>query len=365
MLGKNNKKGGNPSTELYVLQVLNRIQQSIAGTGAPAPAGIATESTLQSVLAAISTSSQDLEVLLVRDTGNSDQVVQQIRELVGGTTTYEDVDGNAYIPVGPLVYLDPSAVLNLILTESISLNTTDFATETTLSNLNAKLNTLGQKASLDSAPVVLSTEQEVILNAIKTAVEALDLDADGLAQETTLVNTNDLLSTIDSVLDAIKVDSANLDVALSTRATEATLLLAKGVLDNIKLDTDNLDVALSTRSTEATLLATNLLLTTMDGVLDNILADTTAIATDVNTIATPVTGVATALLIVNVAGAATVAAGKRTISFFNSGNQDTTVNGSVLVAGTGITYPELSNRDLYAAIPYDSLTSELTITTVG
>ena len=39
--------------------------------------------------------------------------------------------------------------------------------------LNTKLNTLGQKASADSAPVVLSTEQEAILEAIKVAVQNL------------------------------------------------------------------------------------------------------------------------------------------------------------------------------------------------
>jgi hypothetical protein len=442
----------------------------LAGSGSTA--NLATEATLVSVLAAINNSNQDLEIILVRD-GNGN-IIQQITELVTGTVTYKDVNGVVIAtPTAPLEYQDASAVLNLILAEMLTLNTTDFATETTLSSLllssnlgatevtlaalltafnaedfatettlallegkdfatestlsalaatdfatettlasllaidfatettlalansnivlgnitlnslltafnnedfatettladlNTKLNTLGQKASAASAPVVLSTEQEVILNAIKTAVEAIDLDADGLAQEATLTATNVLLTAIDSVLDTIKVDTSNLDVALSTRATEATLLLSKGVLDNIKLDTANLDVALSTRATEATVLATNVLLTTIDGVLDNILLGTTAIAVDTSTLATPVTGLATSLTRVTVAGAATVAAGKRRASFFNAGNSDSTVAGGTLERGETITFSADGLRDTLAAIAYNSLTSELVITTVG
>jgi len=69
--------------------------------------------------------SQDFEVLLVRDTGNADLVVQQIREYDQGTglwtTSYEDVSGAPYVPVGPLEYLDPSAILSLMLTELINI----------------------------------------------------------------------------------------------------------------------------------------------------------------------------------------------------------------------------------------------------
>ncbi len=90
-----------------------------------------------------------------------------------------------------------------------------------------------------------------------------------------------------------------------------------------------------------------------------------AIQSSVATLSTPVTGVPSTLLIVSVTGAASVAAGKRTVSFKNTGNADTTVNGATLKRGLGITYPELANRDVYAAIPYNALTSELTITTVG
>ena len=89
------------------------------------------------------------------------------------------------------------------------------------------------------------------------------------------------------------------------------------------------------------------------------------ILSDTNILATPVIGVVTGMLRVVASGAATVTAGKRTVSFFNAGNNDCSVNGAILEKGESITYPELSNRDVYGAIPYDALTSELVITTVG
>lgn len=80
---------------------------------------------------------------------------------------------------------------------------------------------------------------------------------------------------------------------------------------------------------------------------------------------TPLTGILTGILRVAGAGVAAVSAGKRSVSFFNAGAGDTNVNGSVIKPGESITYPELSSRDTYASIPYDALTSELVITTVG
>jgi hypothetical protein len=79
----------------------------------------------------------------------------------------------------------------------------------------------------------------------------------------------------------------------------------------------------------------------------------------------PITGVVTSALNVTVAGPAIVEAGKRTISFLNYGSADAEVNGAHVPAGVTITYPELSNRDTYGAIPYNALTSSLLITTAG
>lgn len=58
----------------------------------------------------------------------------------------------------------------------------DFATQTTLAALNTKFSSLGAKASVNSAPVVLSTEQEAILTAIQTAVQLIDNAVNGNSQ---------------------------------------------------------------------------------------------------------------------------------------------------------------------------------------
>lgn len=135
-LGKNVKKGGNPSTELYDLLILNRILSALTLS----PGGLASESTLISVLNAITVANQDIEILLVRDKGNGDLVVKQVTDYSSGVPTiyYKDVDGNDYTPVGPLEYLDPSMVMNLILSELTNLNGL-VATEATLSALDAKV----------------------------------------------------------------------------------------------------------------------------------------------------------------------------------------------------------------------------------
>jgi hypothetical protein len=127
------RRGAATKEELLLLDILNAL--GALGGGGGGGTGLATESTLLSILNNM-IASQDIEILLVRDTGNSDLVVQQIREYDQGTgawtTRYEKVDGSPYTPpelVGPLEYLDPSAVLNLVLAELVSLNTNYTQTE--------------------------------------------------------------------------------------------------------------------------------------------------------------------------------------------------------------------------------------------
>jgi hypothetical protein len=114
-------KGSNYAYELKNVRALGELLGSVKRQGSTP---LATEATLISVLNAIVASDQDIEILLVRDTGNADQVVQQITNYETGipVVSYQDVDGNPYVPVGPLEYLDPSAVLNLMLTELIAIN---------------------------------------------------------------------------------------------------------------------------------------------------------------------------------------------------------------------------------------------------
>jgi len=140
-----------------------------------------------------------------------------------------------------------------------------------------------------------------------------------------------------------------------------TELLDQGLtLDGIKLDTANLDVALSTRATEAT----QLTLAT-EAKLEAVRVLLAAIDADTSTLATPTTGLGVSMLRVTVAGAGSVTAGRRRVSFFNAGNADSTVAGTTLKKGEAVSFSADGLRDTLAAISYNCLTSELLITTVG
>ncbi len=113
-------KGSRYSYERIHLAQLKSIVEAIQGTGgSPPPAGIATEATLLNILAAIDASTQDAEILLVRDTGDSDVVVQQITTWEDGSPTvaYKKVDGSTHTVIGPLEYIDLAGALTLILGE--------------------------------------------------------------------------------------------------------------------------------------------------------------------------------------------------------------------------------------------------------
>lgn len=114
----------NSYSDTLRIEILKALEDLIIAAGGGG-GGLAQEATLLSILNNM-IASQDVEILLVRDTGAADIVVQQIREYDQGTgawnTRYENVNGGAYVPVGPLEYLDPSSVLNLILSQNTSIN---------------------------------------------------------------------------------------------------------------------------------------------------------------------------------------------------------------------------------------------------
>ncbi len=178
-------------------------------------------------------------------------------------------------------------------TEKLDVDLSTRASETTLTLLKTATDAI--KLSTDNLDVALSTRAtEATLEAIRVLMASLD--SEDFATETTLAAAK-------VVLDNIKLDTANLDVALSTVSTEATLALAKTVLDNIKLDTAKLDVNLSTVATQATLEAVRVLLVSLDGkdyatettlalikpVLDNIKLDTAKLDVNLSTRASETT----------------------------------------------------------------------------
>ncbi len=138
-------KGNNFPYQQSVLMLLGAIEELTQQSAT----GLAQESTLISVLNAISTS-QDVEILLVRDEapGNGDPVVKQVTSYSTGVpvVTYENVDGTTYVPTPnppQYVYLDPSAVLNLVLAELITLNAGgQLATDATLLTIDAVLDNI-------------------------------------------------------------------------------------------------------------------------------------------------------------------------------------------------------------------------------
>jgi len=113
---KHGDKGSNFNFERANLGSLKKILDAIAGAGIPSPTGLATEATMLSILSALDDSTQDAEIMLVRDTGDSDDVVQQITTWDDGVAvvTYKKVDGSTHSVVGPMEYIDLSAALTLI-----------------------------------------------------------------------------------------------------------------------------------------------------------------------------------------------------------------------------------------------------------
>lgn len=149
----NSKEGDKGSNYSYELKHLQGLQQSLVLLG-----GLATEATLQLVLSAIQ-DGQDFEAKLIEDTNGA--TFLEVRIWNPDTQTWEAPlyyppgsntgynVGDPGGPVAPIVYINPSSVLNQIYTElldqglsldQIDLNTDDVATQTTLAALLAAFN---------------------------------------------------------------------------------------------------------------------------------------------------------------------------------------------------------------------------------
>lgn len=161
---------------------------------------------------------------------------------VGGTVDVSDraarilghvvVDSSA-LPSGAATeatLADAEADLDSILAQlDVALSTR--ASEVTLSAINAKLNSLGQKTMAGSVPVVLASDQSTI------SVSA------------TIPGTVDVSDRAARILGHVVVDSSALPTGAATEATLATRATEVTVASILA----QLDVALSTRASEATL----------------------------------------------------------------------------------------------------------------
>ncbi|HPQ80062.1 MAG TPA: hypothetical protein PLG47_06380, partial [Candidatus Dojkabacteria bacterium] len=153
-----------------------------------------------------------------------------------------------------------------------------------------------------------------------------------------------------SVLATIAVNTTGLATQVTLAALLTELQLKADLTETQPVSAASLPLPTGA-ATETTQAANNVLLGTIDA--------------DTSSLATPTTGLAVSMLRVTGAGAASVAAGKRRVSFFNAGNADSTVAGATLKKGEIVSFSADGLRDTLAAISYDALTSELLITTVG
>jgi len=145
---------GNGSFQLKVLKGLQKIADNSGNNSA-----------LTTAIAALTSAvsdHQEFEIKLVRDPNNGNEVYQQRNEYDetsdSWSISYVDVTGATVVPtvIADLEYLDPDAVLNLILTELQTLTGIDFATETTLASI------LADTTSLDGKDFATEVTQQAI-----------------------------------------------------------------------------------------------------------------------------------------------------------------------------------------------------------
>lgn len=276
---KSGNKGSNFNYEHRSLQLLGAISSSFGGG--------ATEATLLLVLSTLQNlfneQKIDFELKCVVDSNGDTFQLRVLADEPSGSYTidYIDATGAVASPVGAITFCNPDTLLNSILSELITLNTTDFATAANQALAIAELQSIVSNTS--------NVATETTLAAFLSAFSATDFATENtlsalslvdFATETTLsaqaanilallnaFNAEDFATetTLTTLLTAFSATDFATETTLSSLAaedfaTEATLaaiqtliLTANTTLANIKTDTANLDVNLSTRASEATL----------------------------------------------------------------------------------------------------------------
>jgi predicted nucleic acid-binding Zn-ribbon protein len=230
----------NTDRDQILIRMLKELT-AVSGGVAP-PGGLATEVTLQGVLTVLtdlfSEQRIDFELKCIED-ANGDIFLLRVRwdeNAPGGyTIDYIDAAGNVATPVAPLKLCSPNELLAEIRNLLTSLDGKDFATQTTLSELNDKFNTLGQKASDDSHPVVLSTEQEALIQTIITELQSqtailqdIDDNTDGLEA---------LATSAIAELQAINLNTDGLEALITAGNVDLAALLAETQGQTTQLNT--------------------------------------------------------------------------------------------------------------------------------
>ena len=171
----------------------------------------------------ISATGSNPDSMRIGDGTNELEINVDSEALVHDQDTHDKLDALNLVDFATETTLEASRVLlDSLDTKDFATETTlslleqkDFATENTLALLEAKLNSLGQKNSASSAPMVLSTEQEAILQAI----------ADGTAPNDKRVIVSDFTES-PTISDSSR--TATVTIPASTKGVEVEILTKSG-----------------------------------------------------------------------------------------------------------------------------------------
>jgi hypothetical protein len=169
--------GGRSNSDRLRIWIIKFLEDMSSGG-----VGLATEATLQSVLAAIQ-NGQDYEAKLVVDDNGNGTTYLEVRIWNPDTQTWETplyyaAGSNTGVPLGsltaPVIYINPN---NLLAT--IAANTTDNATETTLNNFLTAFNS--EDFASETTLALINTS----IGNIETSIGNIETDANTLATPST------------------------------------------------------------------------------------------------------------------------------------------------------------------------------------
>ena len=275
-IGNINGGGGNLDFS-YRSKVLKGLQKSVDGlqlinANTGLLAGLATEGTLQSVLAAIQNGT-DYEAKLVVD--SNDDTWLEVRIWNTGSQTFDPpiyyaAGSNIVgIPVAPITYINPTTLLSQIAsnTTGISLEATQLSVLTELQSLNVTAGNLATEATLLALSTWITTNAatEATLNSLLTAFNTTDFATETTLSSVDTTTTNAYTELLKQGLTLDDIETA-LNTLNSIAATEITLQSLLTELISVNLNIGNL----SEEATQLLVLAA----------LNTVISNTTGLSTE-------------------------------------------------------------------------------------
>lgn len=234
--------------------------------------GLATEGTLQSVLTAIQNGT-DYEAKLVVD--SNDDTWLEVRIWNTGSQTFDPpiyyaAGSNIVgIPVAPITYINPTTLLSQIAsnTTGISLEATQLSVLTELQSLNVTAGNLATEATLLALSTWITTNAatEATLNSLLTAFNTTDFATETTLSSVDTTITNAYTELLNQGLTLDDIETA-LNTLNSIAATEITLQSLLTELQSVNLNIGNL----SEEATQLLVLAA----------LNTVISNTTGLSTE-------------------------------------------------------------------------------------